>query len=150
MTDPLSDLPEYLSWANLRTLQMYRSAKPSVEAGQIFSHLLGAETLWANRILGRASDGLKWPFKDFVAPNEFEARIVSNVDLYRTIRDSIELNAPIEFTDFQGDMHIFPLSGILMHVNVHGAFHRGQIVHALQLPDADILNLDFMLFQWHD
>jgi uncharacterized damage-inducible protein DinB len=148
MTDIFSDLPEYLGWANLRTLQMYR-LKHSTEAGGIFSHLLGAETLWANRILGRVSEGLKWPFKDFVTPDDFESRIASNVDLYWTIRDSIEVNSQIEFSDFHGEKHTLPLQSILLHVNLHGAFHRGQIVHELQLPIADILDLDYMLFHWH-
>lgn len=143
MTTPFPiDLPDYLVWANERTLGALRSTADAT-AGNIFAHLIGAERVWANRLLSRPQDCPIWPDWGL---DECEQHIPENAALYRTVVETLPADQVIAFVNSQGTPLMSPVEPILLHVFAHGAYHRGQIAQDIRQAGGEFLDTDYYIF----
>src|SRR5258706_5748416 len=90
-------LPDYLRWANGRTLESMKTA-PQIEprAWEIATHLLEAEALWLDRLEGRVSN-ISWPkqVSPEKLPEAVERDAKAYADYFARLRDS---NSAVTYT----------------------------------------------------
>ncbi len=130
----LQRLFTHLAWADERALSALRAA-PNAEPRlrELYAHVLGAEHHWLCRMSGAPPKVPVWPELSLEAcaalaqENHTEFRGLVNettrpkLDRAVTYRNS----AGLEFTSTVED--------ILLHVALHGAYHRGQIASGLRM-----------------
>ena len=140
---PWNDLPDYMTWAHTRTVQMLHQS-PSAEGERIFAHLLAAERVWGERLAGQPMSCPIWP--EWTLP-ECEGRIAGNVDLYRELLGVQDAPEDVHYRNSRGEEFTSARADILLHVMAHGAYHRGQISQEVRRLGGEILDTDYILFQ---
>jgi RimJ/RimL family protein N-acetyltransferase/uncharacterized damage-inducible protein DinB len=124
----LARLQGHMAWANQQALTAIEQAKEGrVSAIAMLGHILGAEHVWLARMAGQAPSVAVCPeltlaeCRTLAAQNELALRqlifSVSPAELQRTITYHTSL----------GDEYVSTVEDILLHLCLHGTYHRGQI-----------------------
>jgi len=146
MTDYLQRLFEHLAWADERVVRV-TIATEDAETLRLLSHLLASEVVWYARIETGQSEHLKiWPT---LSPAQCADLSRENVRAYRKIVEALtpeDLEREVVYRNSKGTEYRTALVDILLHVALHGAYHRGQI--ALRVRDAghEPVNTDYITF----
>jgi len=148
MNAPLDRLFQHVAWADQETLRALEQASgPHPDAYKRLAHLLAAEHIWLSRIQSENSGG----FPVWSALSAAECRDLSAHTLagYRALLESTsedQLLALVSYRNAKGIEFQTPLVDILLHVALHGAYHRGQIASALRQAGLEPTNTDFITF----
>ncbi|MDQ2800207.1 MAG: hypothetical protein M3Y13_11255 [Armatimonadota bacterium] len=137
------DLPDYLTWANTRAVQMLEQA-PMEEGVRIFAHLLAVEVIWAERILGLPAMCPQRPDWDMA---ECVSRIAPNAACYRDLIGRFQQTDIARYRNSKGEEFESLVADILRQVFTHGAYHRGQISQAVKNLGGEIIDTDYILFK---
>ncbi len=133
--DDIQKLFEHMWWADDRAAdELAASAEVPAKAVELYAHILGAELVWLDRIMGAAQSEAVWPALDFNG-----ARALANTarSRYQALLDTLSsenLSSLVYYTNSAGQAFDTRLDDILLHVALHGCYHRGQV--ALLLRDA--------------
>lgn len=140
-------LLDHLEWSNRRALEAVREAGEE-RALRVLSHLLAAERVWLRRLeTGDSSDLEIWPELDIEACAD---RLTRNVEACRRHLRSMspeDLDGRVTYRNSEGrrEFHT-PAGEILLHVMLHGSYHRGQIARRLREAGEEPVNTDFITF----
>jgi uncharacterized damage-inducible protein DinB len=129
----------YDDWANRETLRSLGGTPPAA-ACRRFAHILGAERTWLQRITGGAPVAV-WPEPDLAA---FAGELD---DLRRRWRGVLAAEDPLRtvaYTNTKGRRFESTVGEILLHVVLHGAYHRGQIAADLRAHGVEPAYTDFI------
>lgn len=158
MIDHLHRLLDHMEWANRRALEAARGPEnekamrllrgpKNEEIVELLSHLLACERLWLERIETGDSAGREiWPDLSF---EENEELLEQNVEAYRQLLDSLseeDVQRKISYRNSEGREYDTPLGEILLHVFLHGTYHRGQVAARLSDGGHEPVNTDFITF----
>jgi uncharacterized damage-inducible protein DinB len=143
----LKKLVDHMAWADEAALAALRDAPGSDTRGLAFySHVLGAEATWLARILGHPSDVAVWPT---LALDEAAALAARNAADFRTLiaplTDS-DLTREIQYRNSAGQEFRSMLEDILLHVALHGSYHRGQISLIVRGGSGEPAATDYIAF----
>jgi uncharacterized damage-inducible protein DinB len=123
----------HLAWADAEVLRSLREAKdrdPAVVA--LFGHVLGAEAVWLARVEGHRSDVAVWPALSLDECEALSRRSAETLaGLVRGLTES-DLTRSITYVNSAGLQFTSTIEDILLHVCMHGSYHRGQIARALR------------------
>lgn len=142
MKEYYKQLFEHEYWANLKVLETLISAKERPKrAIEIFSHLIAAQRIWIDRVLGNQTDVKVWEV--------FEVEIMLellefNYSELEKIIEKQDLKQLISYENSKGEAFTNIISEVLSHLLLHSAYHRGQIVlllkpHSESLPTTDYI-----------
>lgn len=139
---------EHLDWANQRILQvLQQESAQNLDALRLFSHILQAEQVWIARINGKDSSALPiWmegnlaDCQRLLKQNHVDFQEILN---HLTEKTMLQL---ISYTNTKGKEFSTSLEDILIHVALHGQYHRGQINSKLRLAGVEPVNTDFITF----
>src|SRR5688500_2180155 len=124
--DHLHRLVDHMAWADERVLASLRAARYAAPAAfTLYSHILGAEHTRLSRISGHAPRAAVWPE---LSLDECEELGRGNVEALRSLVDRLapdDRRRPIVYRNTAGVELTTPLEYILLHVAMHGAYHRG-------------------------
>lgn len=128
MLDYLRRLLVYDCWANGEVLTSLASSKaPSGRSIQLLAHILSAQKLWYERVLGQPQSLPVWPECGL---KECEALQMDLAGIWQpyfeNLRES-ELERQVEYKNSKGEKFKSRVEDILTHVAMHGTYHRGQI-----------------------
>ncbi|HEX9407299.1 MAG TPA: DinB family protein [Thermoanaerobaculia bacterium] len=117
----LKQLFDYDDWANREEVRHLRSlAAPPQQAMKILAHIVGTERLWLGR-LRQEKPAVVWP--DLTLD-----QIAEQVDrLHDEWPREFGRSDVVEYVNSKGEKWSSRADDILMHVVIHGAYHRGQI-----------------------
>src|SRR5512144_1095279 len=125
----MSSLPkliDHLEWADAKALAALRAAtRPEAKAREIYAHILGSEHTWISRIEGRAPVVAIWPT---LTGEDIERVARENVAALRRILEGVtevDLARVISYKTSAGHPYESTLEDILLHVALHGSYHRG-------------------------
>lgn len=146
MIEYLRRLFEHLAWADERVVEVVdRTEDP--QALRLLSHLLAAEVVWYARIETGQSEHLNiWPT---LTGEQCRDLSRENVRAYRKIVDELTpeaLEREIVYRNSKGTEYRTALADILLHVALHGTYHRGQIALRLRDADHEPVNTDYITF----
>ena len=113
---------------------------------ELFAHVLAAEIVWLDRIEGGAPSVAVWPRTDLEGCRELAATARRR---YAKLVDGLSperLRESIAYRNSAGDAFESTVEEILLHVALHGAYHRGQIALDLRTSGLEPSPTDFIAF----
>jgi uncharacterized damage-inducible protein DinB len=139
-------LLEHLEWADARTLESLRSMHASpMDALRLFGHVLAAEQVWLSRIDGRAPNVPVWPSLEIDECVALSARNQAGF--------AKQLDAPpeslareVRYRNTKGEEYVNSVEDILLHVALHGSYHRGQVAKIVRGEGGVPLPTDYIVF----
>lgn len=145
--DHLRRLVEHLDWADLQVLGALREARNAAPASfRLYSHVLGAEHTWLARISGRDPGVAVWPD---LSLDECETLARENAAELRRVVGAMmpdDRAKPIVYRNTAGKEFTTALEDILLHVCLHGAYHRGQIAAVVREGGDEPRATDYIVF----
>jgi uncharacterized damage-inducible protein DinB len=143
----LAQMVAHLGWANAHVIDALRGANPlDPSLLELFGHILGAEHVWHARLIGAPPTVAVWPKLSLE-----EAAELANVNLGRLSALVSQLgpggeNRVVTYTNTAGDTFASTVAEILIHVALHGSYHRGQIAWALRAAGQTPRPTDYIAF----
>ena len=147
MSDHLTRLIEHLAWADERAVGALRAAAtPPADALELMAHVLGAEHVWLARLEGRPARVAVWPT---LSVEECAALAAENRREYRralAALDAPALDEAVRYRNSAGAEFLSRREDILLHVALHGMYHRGQVALLLRRAGFEPAPTDYIAF----
>ena len=147
MSSYLRKLVAHLEWADAAVLDaLRRSPDTDARALTLYAHTLGAESVWLARIAGRVPDVAIWPtltLEDAAALGRRNAEEIAA--LVASVTDD-DLAREIEYRNSAGQQFRTRLEDILLHVALHGSYHRGQVSLVIRGSGGEPAPTDYIAF----
>jgi RimJ/RimL family protein N-acetyltransferase/uncharacterized damage-inducible protein DinB len=122
------------SWADLHALDaLERADPPDTAALALLGHIIGAEHVWLARLQGVKPRVEVWPE---ASPDECRRLGQENELGYREFIFGLapsDLRRLVRYTNTAGLEFLTSVEDILLHLFLHGAYHRGQVALRLRL-----------------
>ncbi|MGQ0648580.1 MAG: DinB family protein [Gemmatimonadaceae bacterium] len=116
----------HAAWANSTVISGIRSTPGSdAHALEQLAHVLAAERVWLTRILGQPQTIAVWPA---LSVDQCEALARENERSFASLIDDAtetSLERDVTYTNSAGRTFTNRMLDILLHVAMHGAYHRG-------------------------
>lgn len=133
---------DYELWAASATARSLAGPGAPQVALRRFAHLAGAHALWLARVEAGAEPLPVWPELDVVASLGVVRDAVTR---WRALAaDPAALARRVEYVNSKGASWSSTLGEILVHLLLHGAYHRGQIASDLRAAGREPAYTDFV------
>lgn len=119
---------------------------PPDELVALYAHIIGAELIWIDRIEGVPATAEVWPDVDL---SEARSLADSARERYIDFLERMEAGTPAEnvaYINSAGTQFESTVEDILLHVALHGTYHRGQIARGVRQAGADPEPTDYIAF----
>jgi uncharacterized damage-inducible protein DinB len=111
----------------------------------LFAHILSAEKIWLMRLRGEdLSKELIWPKLSLAECKELLTVNKMSYDIFLKNTSDKKLESKIFYESTKGIKFNTFIVDILMHVIIHGGYHRGQIAAELRKKGSKPINTDFI------
>jgi uncharacterized damage-inducible protein DinB len=108
--------------------------------------VLGAEHVWHARLIGQSPTVAVWPALSL----EDCARLAAdNLERFRAFVEALapaDLQRGVIYTNSAGQTFTTGVEDILLHVCLHGSYHRGQIASRLRAAGRDPVATDYIAY----
>lgn len=146
MTEMLRRLMDHMRWADARILDALTAAnEPPRDPLEIYSHVLGAEAVWLARLTGAQAPPV-WPDLTLEECANLAQR---NADGFIAFVDSLSadsLQRLVTYRNSAGAEFESRIDDIVMHVALHGQYHRGQVNQLLRRGGAEPRPVDYIAY----
>ena len=143
----LKKLLDHLVWADEAALAALRTTTGSdSRALTIYSHVLGAEATWLSRITRRPYTGGVWPTLSLEEATALAERNAAELRAIASPLTEHDLAQDIQYRNSAGAEFRSTLEDILLHVALHGAYHRGQISLLIRGGGGEPAPTDYIAF----
>ena len=143
----LRKLVDHLRWADAAVLEALRTSPGSdASALTIYSHILGAEAVWLARLTGRRPAIAVWPVLSLDEAALLATRNAEELDAYLASLAPEDLGREIEYRNSAGVEFRSAIEDILMHVVLHGSYHRGQVTLLIRTGGGEPASTDYIAF----
>lgn len=139
MTD-LTRLFRYDDWANHEEVARLRQ-RPDTAALRILGHIIGAEWLWYARLRGEEPRVAVWPE---LSPDDCLRSLDLLGSFWTEYLADASLDSAIAYVNSKGESRKSRVDDVLMHVVLHGSYHRGQIAIVLRAGGEDPPYTDYI------
>jgi len=147
MSGHLQKLIEHLKWADAAALEaLRRSSGSDTQALTIYSHVLGAEAVWLARLAGRPSDVAVWPILSLEQAASLAERNAAELDALLASLSPDDLGREVDYRTSDGRAFRSSIEDILLHVALHGSYHRGQIALLIRGGGGEPASTDYIAF----
>ncbi|ARS42798.1 hypothetical protein CA265_25305 [Sphingobacteriaceae bacterium GW460-11-11-14-LB5] len=124
------EIINYTALADQRIIDIFKLATIELpDAERLFSHVLNAQHIWAQRISGKVPLYGVW---DIHPKENFESIAAENFKLIRMALKEHALDKKILYRTSQGVQYENRIDEILFHLFNHSTYHRGQVVTLLK------------------
>lgn len=148
MTNHFESLFAHLAWADEHVLQSLRDGgEDAPHALELFAHILGAELTWLARIEGRRSDVAVWPDLSLGECAALASRVCASYDRLLDTLDDAALARMVHYRNSAGAEYDSTVGDILLHVALHGSYHRGQIALLVRADGSAPAPTDYIAFR---
>lgn len=144
----LIPLLHHMAWADdaarRQLADMPVGSAERARAERIYAHLVAAEHVWFSRLTGVAARHGVWPEID---PDEAAALSTDTVAALVTwveSRSPDELERRIVYRNSAGTVFENRAIDVVLHLVMHGAYHRGQLALLARSSGADPASTDFI------
>lgn len=147
MLESLHRLFAHMRWADERALEALRRADPvPPPALEVYAHLLGAEHVWLARLQQRPASVAIWPTLDLDACERLARENAAEFDDLLDALTPDELHQTVSYQNSAGQGFDTRREDILLHVAMHGSYHRGQVATLLRQAGAVPEPTDYIAF----
>ncbi len=145
--ETVRSLWEHLYWADELVFEaLAASGFAAAEAFREVAHVVGTEETWLARLEGRPPRAPVWPEP---SPAGTRSLLEETHDAYREYLAGLEeedLATPVTYTNSAGERFTNTKGDILLHVALHGQYHRGKVNLLLRQAGLDPAPVDYIAF----
>jgi uncharacterized damage-inducible protein DinB len=143
----LTRLLEHMAWADAQALAALRkSAGASGLAHSELAHVLGVEHVWLARLEGRSATVAVWPELSIDQCEALARETQAGFRAFVERQDAETLERTVHYRNSAGLEFDSKVSDILLHVALHGSYHRGKVAAALRASGAEPAPTDYIGF----
>ncbi|HJU68038.1 MAG TPA: DinB family protein [Gemmatimonadaceae bacterium] len=142
----LRALMDHMAWADERILASLRQPGVPPRALEIYAHVLGTEHNWLTRLEERPRTILVWPTLTLEECAQLSAENQRAFGAYVDRLASADLRRTVHYRNSAGVEFDSPIEDILLHVAMHGSYHRGQVTMLVRDAGAEPQPTDFIEF----
>jgi len=147
MDTSLQRLFDHLRWADARVhASLTDAVNPPPHTLDLFAHVVAAEHLWLSRIRKEKPEVAVWPKLSLAQCLELGTRNADEFSALVESLDDIGLDGGVTYHNSAGLEFTTSLRDILLHVALHGAYHRGQIAAAVRAGGDTPASTDYIGF----
>jgi uncharacterized damage-inducible protein DinB len=129
----LKRLIGHLVWADRLVQDALKRAKAiDPKVLELYAHLLGAEHVWYSRLVGVPATVAVWPALTLDECDRLARRNAEQLAGYVADLGPADLAREVTYKNSAGAQFTSLVEDILLHLALHGAYHRGQITTALR------------------
>jgi uncharacterized damage-inducible protein DinB len=142
----LRTLLDHMAWADERVLESLRQPGIPQRALDLYAHVLGAEHVWLARLEQRRPTLPVWPV---IAVEECALIARAHRLAFRAYLDRLtseDLRRIVHYRNSAGDEFDNAIEDILVHVAMHGTYHRGQVTLLVRDAGAEPQPTDYIAF----
>ena len=142
----IRSLLDHMAWADERVLESLRQPAVPQRALDLYAHVVGVEDRWLARLEQRTPVVAVWPV---LTLDECARLARENRDAFRTYVErltSADLRRTVHYRNSAGDEFDGAIEDILLHVAMHGSYHRGQVTLLVRDAGAEPQPTDFIAF----
>jgi uncharacterized damage-inducible protein DinB len=139
-------LLDHMAWADARVLESLRQPAVPQRALDLYAHVLGAEHVWLTRLEQRPAAVAVWPVMTL---EECEWLAHENRGAFGAYADRLtsdDLRRTVHYRNSAGQAFDSAIEDILVHVAMHGSYHRGQVTLLVRDAGAEPQPTDFIAF----
>jgi uncharacterized damage-inducible protein DinB len=145
--DQLRRLWDHAAWADEKLSTAIRTiSNPVPEALREFTHVLATEEVWLSRMESRSARVPIWPTLDFAGLEALRADVRDGYAAYLTQLTDEDLDRRASYVNSAGQPFETPIGEILLHVALHGQYHRGKVNLLLRQSGEEPAPTDFIAF----
>lgn len=140
-------LYRHMWWADALVATALEHARGgSRRAGELYAHVLGAELVWCDRVEGVEQSVPVWPQATLAECRDLARRVHHRYEQFLSRLTGAELGRLVHYRNSAGQEFDTRLDDILLHVVLHGCYHRGQVALLLRDAGAEPAPTDFIGF----
>jgi uncharacterized protein len=145
--DSIRALFKHLAWSDIRMLEALQNAShvPD-EALRELAHIVGAEEVWLARIEQRPSRCVVWPPLTLEQVASLGTSVRQGYDKLLRELPPERITQDVSYTNSAGQAFITPTGDILLHVALHGQYHRGKVNVLLRQAGLEPAPADYISF----
>lgn len=147
LLEQLHRLFEHAAWADALVAAAIESQdNVADDTIELFAHVLGAEEVWLSRLEQRQSTLAVWPK---ITRPELAITAASVAESYRSYLGRLtpdDLPREVAYKNSIGQAFRTPTGEILVHVAMHGSYHRGQVALRMRRDGATPAPTDYIAF----
>jgi len=139
-------LVDHMAWADERVLESLRQPAVPKRALDLYAHVLGAEHVWLARLEQRPRAVPVWPSMTL---DECARLATENRRAFRAYLDRLtsdDVRRIVHYRNSAGDEFDNTVEDILVHVAMHGSYHRGQVSLLVRDAGAEPQPTDLIAF----
>lgn len=145
--DQLRRLWRHAAWADAALARALGAASPTSDAAlREFAHVLAAEEVWLARLERRAARPALWPELSADAAAALAVATGSAYERFVAGLTPERLAEPVPYTNSAGRSFATPVGDVLLHVVLHGQYHRGKVNLLLRQGGGDPAPVDYIAF----
>jgi uncharacterized damage-inducible protein DinB len=135
----------HTAWADDLLLAALRTSDHTT-AWREYAHILGAESVWLARLEARTAPVAVWPTLSRAEVESLRIELVAGYEHYLLQLDASSLAGVLEYTTSAGQPFASRVDDIILHVALHGQYHRGKINVLLRQADQAPAPVDYISF----
>ncbi|HEV8124352.1 MAG TPA: DinB family protein [Gemmatimonadales bacterium] len=147
MTDYIERLFAHLAWSDAAVLAALEAAPATAERWlELFGHILGAEHVWLSRIRGFAPHVAVWPVLSLADCRRLAEENGKEFTAFVAALPPAERARSVRYINSAGQEFTSTVEDILLHVCLHGSYHRGQLAAAMRAGGSTPAPTDYIGF----
>ena len=145
--DYLQRLADHCFAADAALAESLRAA-PSVPDAVVreYAHILGSEEVWLARIESRTSRAAVWPAASLAEALQLRRAVAEAYRAYLASLTNADLERLVSYRNSAGLTFSTSIGDILVHVMLHGQYHRGKVNLLLRQGDLVPVPADYIAF----
>ena len=147
-SDLLPRVFAHMRWADTRARDALRDAPGALveRALELYGHVLGAEHVWLARLRGEKPTVKVWPRLSVREAGALAAVLHDEFDGYVASLSQDDLDRDVTYTNSAGQQFTSRVEDILVHVALHGSYHRGQVAMLIRDGGGTPAPTDYIAF----
>lgn len=137
---------QHAATADTALLVALRDEDGTADARRELAHVVGAEEVWLSRLQGRDARSAVWPDAAVAAIAQNVRATHSEFEAYLASLGEGDLDAAVTYTNSAGRTFTDSVGDILLHVALHGQYHRGRINLLLRQAGRAPVPADYIAF----
>jgi uncharacterized damage-inducible protein DinB len=138
---------EHAAWADALLLSALEAMHPPPAlAWREYAHVLGAESVWLDRLLRRPARYPVWPELAIAEASSLALSLRAEYSAYVASLSADALDATISYVNSAGQSFDTSASDMLLQVMLHGQYHRGKINLLLRQAHLPPTPTDYIAF----
>ena len=138
---------QHAAWADeLLLSELEAMHPPPALAWREYAHVLGAESVWLDRLLQRPQRYAVWPELSVAEAKSLAESLRAEYAAYIAQLSADTLDVRVAYVNSAGQSFVTPASDMLLQVALHGQYHRGKINLLLRQAHLPPTPTDYITF----